>query len=314
MEFLARRQTSGDIECGLVEAGCVFGALLRSGEDQRHARLVDEDAVGLVHDRKMQAAQEEWLMAAGKSALEYPVDEEPRAGAAWTERKPVAKVIEDELFVGAVGDVTRVSALPFLGELAVLDQPDGKTERIVDGCELLGVAACEIVVDRDDMDGTAHEGGGDRRQQRRQGLAFAGFHFGKGAAHHGGAAEQLNVEVALPDVAACRLARKRERKRHFVRMGAGRQQSCTQLVGKLAQAPVRQVCELRFQVLDPQRKALEAVTRERRQQIGRDAAPRAEQGAIEPALLAGGPLRIGRICRQRTGVDDAGVGGARPTC
>ena len=230
--------------------------------------------------------------------------QKPRAGAARAERKPVAQVVEHQLLVGAVGDVTRVGALPFLRELPVLDQPDGEAERIVDGRELLGVAACEIVVDRDDMDGAAHERGGDRRQQRRQGLAFAGFHFGERAAHHGGAAEQLNVEMAHPDVAARRLARKRERKRRFVRMEARRQQSCTQLVRKLAQAPVRQVCELRFQILDPQRKALEPVTRERRQQIGRDAAPGAEQGAIEPALLAGGPLRIGRICRQRTGVDD----------
>ena len=103
----------------------------------------------------MQTAQEQWLMASGKSALEYPIDQEPRAGAAWAERKPIAQVIEHELFVGAIGDVTCVSALPFLGRLSVLDQPDGETERIVDGCELLGVAACEIVVDRDDMNGAA---------------------------------------------------------------------------------------------------------------------------------------------------------------
>ena len=54
-------------------------------------------------------------MAAGKSALEYLIDEEPRAGAAGAERKPIAQVIEHELFVGAIGDVTCVSALPFLG-------------------------------------------------------------------------------------------------------------------------------------------------------------------------------------------------------
>ena len=150
-------------------------------------------------------------MAAGKSALEYLIDEEPRAGAAGAERKSIAQVVEHELFVGAIGDVTCVSALPLLRELSVLDQPDGETERIVDGRELLGVAACEIVVNRDDMNGAAHQRGGDRRQQRRQGLAFAGFHFGEGAAHHGGAAEQLNGEQAHPDVTTRRLARKRKR-------------------------------------------------------------------------------------------------------
>ena len=53
-------------------------------------------------------------MAPGKSALEYLIDEEPRAGAARAERKPIAQVIEHELLVGAVGDVARVGALPFL--------------------------------------------------------------------------------------------------------------------------------------------------------------------------------------------------------
>ena len=81
---------------------------------------------------------------------------------------------------------------------------------LIDGCKLLGVAACEIIVNGDDMNRAAHERGGDRRQQRRQGLAFAGFHFGEGSAHHGGAAEQLNVEMAHPDVPARRLARKRK--------------------------------------------------------------------------------------------------------
>ena len=133
----------------------------------------------------------------------------------------------------------------------MLDQPDGETERIVDGCELLGVAACEIVVNRDDMNGAAHERGGDRRQQRRQGLAFAGFHLGEGPAHHGGAAEQLDVEMAHPEVPARRLARKRKRERPLVRVEARRQQSCTQLIRKLAQTPVRQVYELRFQILRP---------------------------------------------------------------
>ena len=118
----------------------------------------------------------------------------------------------------------------------------------------------------------------------------------------------------MPTVPARRLARKRKRERHLVRVEARRQQSCAQLIGELAQTPVRQVDELRFQILDLPRKALEPAARKRGQQIGRDAAPGAEQGAVEPAFLAVGLLRIGRIRRQRAGVDDAVVGGARATC
>src|SRR5262249_8492212 len=151
--------------------GGVFGALLGSGEDKRHTRLVDQHTVGLVDDRKMQPSQEERLMAGDKPTLEYLVDEEPWAGAACTERNTVAKGIDHELLVRAGRDVTGVGVLPFLGELPVFDQSDGETKRIVDRGKLLGVAAGEIVVDGDAIDGPPHEGSGDRRQQRRQGLA-----------------------------------------------------------------------------------------------------------------------------------------------
>src|SRR5262245_7955496 len=82
VEVVSRRQTPGDIECGFIETGGVFGALLGSGEDKRHTRLVDQHTVGLVDDRKMQPSQEERLMAGDKPTLEYLVDEEPCAGAA----------------------------------------------------------------------------------------------------------------------------------------------------------------------------------------------------------------------------------------
>jgi hypothetical protein len=149
-------------------------------------------------------------MAAGKLVLEYLVDKEPRAGPAWTERKPIAEVVEHQLLVGAIGDITRISALPLLEGLPVLDQAYAEAKRIEDRRELFGVAACQIVVDRDDMNRTAHERGGNRRQHRRQGLAFAGFHFGERAAHQGGTAQQLNMEVTHSDMSASHFARKRE--------------------------------------------------------------------------------------------------------
>ena len=73
----------------VVEADLVFSALLHSGEDQRRARLVDKDAVGFVHDREMQAAQEQSLMVVRRPGPEHLVDEETCAGAATAERKPI---------------------------------------------------------------------------------------------------------------------------------------------------------------------------------------------------------------------------------
>ena len=62
MKILAGRQTPGDVERRVVEAGFVFSSLLHAREDQRRARLVDEHAIGFIHDREMQAAQEQALM------------------------------------------------------------------------------------------------------------------------------------------------------------------------------------------------------------------------------------------------------------
>ena len=225
MKILAGRQTAGDVERRVVEAGLVSRSLLHAGEDQRRARLVDEHAVGFIHDREMQAAQEQALTAPCKPSLENLIDEETRACAAWAQRKPIAQVIEHELLVGAVSHVARVGALPLLRLLSVFDQSDGETQRIVDGRQLLGVAAGEILIDRHNMDRAARECGGNCGQQRRQGLAFTGLHFRERAAHHGGAAEQLNVEMAHPDVAARRLARERKRERHLARVKAGGEQS-----------------------------------------------------------------------------------------
>src|SRR4029450_1624562 len=80
MEILSPHQAPREIERGVVETGGICAKLLASGEDQRDARLVDQHAVGLVDDRKMQPAQEQ-VMAAGLPAVEYPVDEQPGAGS-----------------------------------------------------------------------------------------------------------------------------------------------------------------------------------------------------------------------------------------
>ena len=75
----------------------------------------------------------------------------------------------------------------------MLDEADAETKRVIDRRELLGVASREIIVDSHDMNRASHECGSDCGQQRRQGLAFARLHFSECAAHHGGAAEQLNT-------------------------------------------------------------------------------------------------------------------------
>ena len=72
---------------GPVELRAVLG---RAGDDQRRARLVDQDRVHLVDDREVVAALDH---------LAGVIDQ------------VVAQVVEAELVVGAVGDVGVVGAL-----------------------------------------------------------------------------------------------------------------------------------------------------------------------------------------------------------
>jgi hypothetical protein len=63
----------------------------------------------------------------------------------------------------------------------------------------LGVAAGEVVVDRDDVDALAVEGVEVGRQRAGEGLALAGAHLGDVAHVQRGAAHDLDVEVPLPE-------------------------------------------------------------------------------------------------------------------
>ena len=109
-----------------------------AGDDQRRARLVDEDRVDLVDDRVVVPA----LGLVGEA-----------------HRHVVAEVVEAELVVGAVGDVGAV-LLALLGGRGLEpgdDQADGEAEEAVDRAHPLGVAAGEVVVDGDEMDALAAE-------------------------------------------------------------------------------------------------------------------------------------------------------------
>ncbi len=165
-----------------IELGAVFGC---AGDDQRRARLVDQDRVDLVDDGVVEAALEAVL---------------PR------HRHVVAQVVETELVVGAVDDVARVGVV--LGRVRHRgeDHADRQAEEAVDAPHPLGVAAGEVVVHRDDVDAAPAERVQVRRQRRDQGLALAGAHLGDLAVVQHHAADQLHVEVAHVQHPLARLA------------------------------------------------------------------------------------------------------------
>ena len=119
------------------ELGVPLGAGLgRAADDQRGARLVDEDRVDLVDDREVVAALHQVGLAPGHV---------------------VAQVVEAELVVRAVGDVAGVLLAAVRGLLAGQDHADGQAEEPVHPAHPLGVALGQVVVDGDDVDAVAGE-------------------------------------------------------------------------------------------------------------------------------------------------------------
>ena len=167
-----------------------IGRLLSGTRDnERRSRLVDQNAVHLVHDGEVVRALHH------RGELELHV---------------VAKVVETELVIGAVGDVGGIGDLPLgIGQL-VLDHADGHAEEPVHAAHPLGVAARQIVVDGDHVHALAGQRVEIRGQRGHERLALAGFHLGNPPAVQDDAADQLDVKVPHVQHAAASLADHRE--------------------------------------------------------------------------------------------------------
>ena len=150
--LLARLHDPRELGELVVEVGGLLGL---ARDDQRGARLVDEDVVDLVDDRVAVAA------------LGLALD---RVG------EVVAQVVEAELGVGAVDDVAGVGLLLVDVVHARLDDPDGHAEQVVDRLHPVGVAAGQVVVDRDQVDAlAAHRVARSRRARRARSARSAAW-------------------------------------------------------------------------------------------------------------------------------------------
>ena len=170
----------------LGELGVPARALLgRAADDQRGARLVDQDRVHLVDDRV--------AVAALHAVLELP-------------GHVVTQVVEAELVVGAVGDVGGV-LLAARGRVHVgEDHADLEAEEAVHPAHPLRVALGQVVVDRDDVHALAGERVEVGREHAGQGLALTGPHLRDVAQVQRRGAHQLDVEGPLAEGALGGLA------------------------------------------------------------------------------------------------------------
>ena len=154
-----------------IEFGLVVG---RAGDDERRARLVDQDRIHLIDDRIVERALDH------RGAVIFHI---------------VAQIVEAEFVVGRIGDVGGIGGAALILADVGHDDAGGQPQEAIDLPHPVAVAAGEIVVDGDDMDALALqrvEVGGERRHQR---LALTRAHFGDLAAMQHDAAHHLHVEM-----------------------------------------------------------------------------------------------------------------------
>ena len=108
-----------------------------AGDDQRHARLVDEKRVGFVHQREMERPVNKRLTVHGQQ---------------------IAQMIESGLFGRHIGDVGEVGATAFVGRHALLNESDREPKHRVQRPHPLGVPARQVIIERQDMRALAGEG------------------------------------------------------------------------------------------------------------------------------------------------------------
>ena len=148
---LHHRHDSGELAVPLR------GGVGRTRDDQRCTRLVDEDRVDLVDDRRIVTALDQVVQRVGHV---------------------VAQIVEAELVVRAVGDVGGVRSPAFRGCHARENHADLEAQEAVDAAHPLRVALGQVVVDGDHVDALVGDRIEIRRQSAGQRLALAGLHLG----------------------------------------------------------------------------------------------------------------------------------------
>src|SRR4029079_3632237 len=88
----------------------LFDRFIADGADnQRRTRLVDQNAVGLVHQREMRAALHRLLAARIETGGRYVAEQASLRNAHSPQQQAVAQKVEAELLGRAIGDVQAVS-------------------------------------------------------------------------------------------------------------------------------------------------------------------------------------------------------------
>ena len=110
----------------------------------------------------------------------------------------VTQVVEAELAVGTVGDVSRIGRFLAIEPHAVLQAANAHAQTLVDPAHPLAVALGEVIVHGNDVDSPTCDGIEIRRERSNERLAFASLHLGDHAPVQGDATHDLLIEVTHP--------------------------------------------------------------------------------------------------------------------
>ena len=166
-----RLEVGDHIVHGLIQFG---GFIARTGDDERCAGLVDENRVDFVDDGIIMSALHQLL------GIKFHV---------------VAQVVEAELIVRAIGDIAGVGSLALLIIHVMNDSACGQPEKGVNLPHPFGVAAREVIVDRDHMDTFARKGVQGNGKRGNESFAFAGLHLCDAAAVQDDTADELHIKM-----------------------------------------------------------------------------------------------------------------------
>ncbi len=111
----------------------------------------------------------------------------------------IAQVVEAELAVGAVGDVSRICRFLAVELHVVLQAAHTHAQAPIDSAHPLAVALGEVVVHGDDVDALAGDGVQVGRERGDEGLPLATFHLGYHAPMQDNAPHELHREVTHPE-------------------------------------------------------------------------------------------------------------------
>ena len=146
------------------------------GDDERRARLVNEDAIHFVKD-----------------AIDMPALHLRVKGGSLV----IPEIIKPEFAVNAVGDVRLVAEhFLFVRHLAQ-GEPDSEPEEVVNFPHPLGITSGKIVVHGGEMHTSPVQRVQVNRQCGGEGFSFAGAHFGDLAPVERDAAHELDIVVPL---------------------------------------------------------------------------------------------------------------------